>query len=159
MYTEQAVKAALQAIRQYKEHFLWDDLTQLVAVHCFLLQGIQSVSSVSQFGFKATNDEIRLIWNRLNSFHQLLEFQNTGIKAYKISSCGDGCKKCKQPNRKKFSVANAIVGETAPPFCDKCRCIMLFSLRKSLWKSILYCGKVCGKLKILKNMVQNLNSI
>lgn len=124
MHTEQAVRAALQAIHQYKKQFPWDDLTQVVAVHCFLLKGVQSKTSISQFGLEATEEEIHLVWSRLHSFLQLLEFRDIGIKAYKVSSCGDGrvCKKCKRMNGKSFPVDKAVVGEIAPPFCDKCRC-------------------------------------
>lgn len=126
MYTEEAVKASLQAIQSYKKQFPWNGITQLVAVHCFLLKGIRSEAALSEFGVSATTEEINLIWNRLNSFRQLLEFRDTGIKTYKVSSCGDRlvCKKCKQMDRKSFPVAKAVVGETAPPFCEKCRCIM-----------------------------------
>lgn len=57
----------------------------------------------------------------------LKEFRETGIPKYEVSTCGDQrtCKICAKHNGKKYFVSKAEVGKNIPPFCSKCRCIIL----------------------------------
>jgi SPP1 gp7 family putative phage head morphogenesis protein len=56
----------------------------------------------------------------------LLEFREAGFEKYFISTCGDGavCPTCEGFDGKMYFVNEAIIGVTAPPFCEECRCII-----------------------------------
>ena len=63
----------------------------------------------------------------LISLRELKEFQKLDVKKYKVSSVDDGktCPHCKKHDKKIYPVSKAVIGKTAPPFCNSCRCVMI----------------------------------
>lgn len=64
----------------------------------------------------------------LISLRTLKEFQKIEIKKYKVRTVGDGagvCSHCKKHDKKIYPVSKAVIGKTAPPFCDSCRCTII----------------------------------
>ncbi|GHU94439.1 hypothetical protein FACS1894208_05510 [Clostridia bacterium] len=61
------------------------------------------------------------------SERSLADFKTAGVKEYTIRACGDGrvCDACKKQNNMKYKTRDAVIGKTAPPFCEECRCVML----------------------------------
>jgi SPP1 gp7 family putative phage head morphogenesis protein len=57
----------------------------------------------------------------------LQEFKAAGVKKYKVDTTGDArvCSACKAHDGKEYAVKAAVPGKNAPPFCDKCRCVIL----------------------------------
>ncbi len=63
----------------------------------------------------------------LISLRELKEFQKLDVKKYKVCSVDDEktCLHCKKHDKKIYPLSKAVIGKTAPPFCDSCRCIMI----------------------------------
>ena len=55
------------------------------------------------------------------------KYKQAGIKKYQVLSANDDrtCDRCKQMNGKIFSIEDAVVGETIPPFHSNDRCAIL----------------------------------
>lgn len=55
------------------------------------------------------------------------EFKDSNIKKYSVSTCNDErvCDLCKKHEKKVYLVSKAEIGINAPPFCDKCRCVII----------------------------------
>ena len=61
------------------------------------------------------------------TLRNLAEYNNIGVKKYRVSTCGDQrvCHECKKHDNKVYKVKDAVIGVNAPPFCDNCRCLIM----------------------------------
>ena len=128
-YTPEAINTDFEAVRQcmLSETLNDNELAALLAV-AMMKKHPKSVSQLLlENGYSPPSME-RIIYlgTYVSTLQSLAEFASLGIKKYKISSCGDSkvCAKCKQHDGKKHLVSKAIIGKNAPPFCEKCRCVI-----------------------------------
>ena len=128
-YTPEAIRTDFESVRQcmLSENLNDNELAALLAV-AMMKKHPKSVSQLLlENGYSQTSME-RIIYlgTYTSTLQSLAEFTSSGIKRYKISSCGDSkvCAKCKQHDGKKHLVNKAIIGKNAPPFCERCRCII-----------------------------------
>ncbi|MCD7824588.1 MAG: minor capsid protein [Clostridiaceae bacterium] len=129
-YTPEAVKADFEAVRQcmFSEKLSDDELAALIAVTMMKKHPKNISQLLSDNGYsQPTLERISYLGTYVSTIISLNEFASLGVKKYKISSCGDGkvCEQCAKQNGKKYLVSKAVIGKTAPPFCEKCRCVMI----------------------------------
>lgn len=128
-YTSKAINADFLAVRKCfaAEHLSDDELAALIAV-IMMKKHPKGISELlSDNGYVSPHLE-RVIYlsTYVSTLQSLSEFSSIGVKKYKVSSCGDSrvCSKCAKHNGKKYSIDKAVIGKTAPPFCDNCRCLI-----------------------------------
>ena len=98
----------------------------IILIMCGYVHGNNSI--FKGLGYSDVSEsEIYTISTSIHSLRQIAECKELGIKKYEILSCGDErvCDKCSKHNGKKYFVNKAILGKTAPPFCEECRCVIL----------------------------------
>lgn len=127
-YTEQAILEDLDTIYRFQQMYnpTRDEFAAAIATKMLHLTYKSTINWLTQHGFAApTEDHMIYIGTSLCTINSLKEFSSsTSIKKYKVSTCGDGrvCKICKKQNNKTYLLSEAVIGKTAPPFCEKCRC-------------------------------------
>lgn len=129
-YTPEAVKKDFTAVRQciIAEHLTDDELAALLAVAMMKKHPKSILQLLSDSGYSVPPlDRVIYLSTYVSTLRSLADFASTGIKKYKVNSCGDSkvCEKCAKQDGKKHFVDKAIIGKTAPPFCEKCRCIII----------------------------------
>lgn len=129
-YDKDSIIKDIQAINEYRNmsHDNDRELTIcIVAVMCH--QTLKSnIDTLKELGYEdITEFEIYTIFSSIHSLKNIAEYKELDIKEYKISTCGDikVCSKCSKHHNKKYLVSEAVLRKTMPPFCDKCRCVML----------------------------------
>ena len=67
------------------------------------------------------------LYTYMHTLETLKNYTSIGIKKFQVRSCGDGrvCSVCSKHDKKVHLVSKAIIGKTAPPFCENCRCTIL----------------------------------
>lgn len=128
-YTPEAVRTDFETIRQCaaSENLNDNELASLLAV-VMMKKHPKSISQLlSDNGYSLPSlERILYLSTYTSTLKSLAEFTSAGVKKYKISSCGDSkvCVKCAKHDGKIHFVNKAVMGKTAPPFCEKCRCII-----------------------------------
>lgn len=132
-YTAQAISNDFSAVRICMQENNLDD-NELAALICTkLLMKHPTVihNLMIECGYE-TPDINRIIYlcTYTTTVCSLREFASLGIKNYRVSGCGDQrmCAKCAKQNNKKHLVSKAVIGKTASPFCEKCRCVITAEL-------------------------------
>ena len=76
---------------------------------------------------KVTPDEFAYGIGLISNLRDYYRYKDTGIKEYTVFCTLDHitCEECGAKDRKKFSLNEAILGTTFPPFHHKCRCCTL----------------------------------
>lgn len=129
-YTPQAITNDLKVIRMYISQYAPSDseIANLIAIQLLHRPIKGSSSIVTEAGYSTVpTDKVIFMGTFCTAQKTLMEFADTEIAKYTISTCGDSrvCEKCKKMDGKSFSVAKAVVGKNLPPFCDCCRCVIL----------------------------------
>lgn len=129
-YTPEAVSNDFTAIQLcMRENSLADnELASLVAVKLLKKHPKSIKNLLVENGYAMPSmDRIIYLNTYTSSILSLREFVSIGVKNYRISGCGDErmCAKCAKQNGKKHLVSKAVIGKTAPPFCEKCRCVII----------------------------------
>ena len=128
-YTPEAIKADFEAVHQcmVSENLDDNELAALLAVVMMKMhpKSISQLLSDNDYSLPSI-DRVIYLGTYASTLQSLAEFASAGIKKYKISSCSDSkvCVKCKQHDGKKHLVSKAVIGKNAPPFCEKCRCVI-----------------------------------
>lgn len=129
-YTPEAVSNDFTAIQLcMRENSLTDnELASLVATKLLKKhpKGIKNFLAENGYDMPGM-DRITYLNTYTSSILSLREFVSIGVKNYRVSGCGDErmCAKCAKQNGKKHMISKAVIGKTAPPFCEKCRCIII----------------------------------
>lgn len=132
-YTSDAVEADFSAVHQcfVSERISDNELAALIAMALMKINPKSIVKYLADSNYEAP-DLARTIYlgTYFSTLRSLQEFSSAGIKKYIISSCGDTrtCQKCAKHNGKTHFVNKAIIGKTAPPFCECCRCTIIADL-------------------------------
>lgn len=129
-YTPEAIANDFIAIRQCMNDFTMteSELSALVATQLLKKHPKHIKNLLDESGYNMPSmDRITYLNTCTSSISSLREFASIGIKNYRISACRDQrtCPKCAKQDGKKHLVAKAVIGKTAPPFCEKCRCVMI----------------------------------
>lgn len=129
-YTKEAVALDCNAIKNclLAENLSEDEFANLAA-SVFLHIPLHNIKKIAEeSGYQSIGIE-RLIYlnTYVTTLKTIAELSSAGVKKYKISSCGDSkvCAKCAKHNGKKHFIDKAVIGKTAPPFCEKCRCVII----------------------------------
>lgn len=128
-YTPEAIKTDFEAVHQcmVSENLDDNELAALIAV-AMMKKHPKSISQLLlDNGYSLSSmDRVIYLETYISTLRSLAEFASIGIKKYEISSCGDSrvCAKCKKHDGKKHFVNKAVIGKNAPPFCEKCRCVI-----------------------------------
>lgn len=129
-HTPQAITNDLKVIHMYISQYAPSDseIANLIAIQ-MLHRSIKGTDNiVTEAGYSTIPaDKVIFMRTFCASQKSLMEFADSKIAKYTISTCGDNrvCEKCKKLNGKSFSVAKAVAGKNLPPFCDSCRCVIL----------------------------------
>ena len=129
-YTSDAIKTDFEAVRQcmVSENLDDNELAALLAI-AMMKKHPKSISQLLlDNGYSSPSlERIMYLGTYTSTLKSLAEFASIGVKKYKISSCGDSkvCAKCAKHNGKKHFVDKAVIGKTAPPFFEKCRCVII----------------------------------
>lgn len=129
-YTVDAALTDISSIQHYMNMYNPDDsgIANIVALHLYHVPYKKIPDIVSEAGYvPTTKDQLTFMGTFCTTQNCLKEFRETGIPKYEVSTCGDQrtCKICAKHNGKKYFVSKAEVGKNIPPFCSKCRCIIL----------------------------------
>ena len=129
-YTQEAVRTDFQAVRQcmVSENLADNELAALLVVTMMKKHPKNISQLLSDNGYSLPSlERIMYLSTYITTLTSLAEFVSIGVKKYKISSCGDTkvCKECTKHSGKKHFVDKAVIGKTAPPFCEKCRCVII----------------------------------
>lgn len=129
-YTPEAIANDFASIRQCMNDFAMteDELSALVATQLLKKHPNHIKNLLAESGYNMPSmDRIIYLNTCVTSISSLQEFASIGIRNYRISTCGDQrtCQKCAKQDGKKHLVSKAVIGKTAPPFCEKCRCVMI----------------------------------
>ncbi len=129
-YTEEDILEDLDTLYKFQNMYnpTRDEFAAAIVIKMLHLTYKSALNWLNKHGFSApTEDHLIYIGTSLCTINSLKEFSSsTSIKKYKISTCGDErvCKICKKQNNKTYLLSEAIIGKTAPPFCESCRCII-----------------------------------
>lgn len=129
-YTPEAIANDFIAVRQcMNDNALAENELAALIVTQLLKKHPGSIKSLlTESGYDMPNmDRIIYLNTYTSSISSLREFASIGVKSYRVSGCGDQrmCSKCAKQDGKKHMVSKAVIGKTAPPFCEKCRCVMI----------------------------------
>lgn len=128
-YTDKAILEDLDTLYKFQSSYnpTREEFAAAVAIKMLHLTHKSTMNWLNKHGFSApTEDHMIYIGTYLYTISALKDFSSIAIKKYKVSTCGDErvCKLCKKQNRKTYLLADAVIGKNAPPFCEKCRCMI-----------------------------------
>ena len=129
-YTKESIKRDVELIKQSSVEIPLTDSEYAAAVILTMLHKTHksTISLLKENGYEPVPSErLSYIGTYICTLSTINDFKSINLKKYSISSCGDErvCKVCAKHDGKVHMVANAHIGKNAPPFCDKCRCIIL----------------------------------
>lgn len=129
-YTADAIAKDLDLLYEYKKLYspTRDEFAAAIATKMLHLVHKSTIDWLSKRGFSAPSIEhLTYIHTLLTTMQTLRDFKDVNIKKYKVSSCKDQrvCSVCSKQDGKVHMVKNAVIGKSAPPFCEKCRCIIM----------------------------------
>ncbi len=128
-YTEEAILKDLDTLYKFQKSYkpTRDEFAAAIAIKMLHLTNKSTINWLTQHGFSAsTENHMCYLVTYFHTMDSLKEFSSTSIKKYTISTCNDGrvCNACQKQNGKTYLLSKAVIGKTAPPFCEKCRCII-----------------------------------
>ena len=88
----------------------------------------ETLNYLSSHGYVSPSvDRLIYLSTYMHTMETLKKYTSIGIKKFQVRSCGDErvCSVCSKQDKKIHLVSKAVIGKTAPPFCESCRCIIL----------------------------------
>ncbi len=121
-YTRESVSLSLSCLYQMQSNLNLSEI-DIVSLLYMLFGGIINISGYSP----VSNDRITYLRTCFFTLQTFCQLSHSNVKKYEISTCGDQrvCSKCAKHEGKVHMVSKAVIGKTAPPFCDKCRCSIM----------------------------------
>lgn len=129
-YTKEAVIKDFAALKTYRksENPSETDFAAAILLTMFhkSYKNIQSLLCDCGYG-DISIGKCQYLHNYIHSLKTIADFRDCKIPKYRISTCRDQktCLKCQEMDQKIYPVSDAVIGKTLPPFCEKCRCIIL----------------------------------
>lgn len=129
-YTPEVIVNDFIAVRQCMNDnaLAGNELAALIATQLLKKHPKSIKSLLAESGYDMpTVDRIIYLNTHTSSISSLREFASMGVKSYRVSGCGDQrmCSKCAMQDGKKHLVSKTVIGKTAPPFCEKCRRVII----------------------------------
>ena len=129
-YNAESVTNDVRAIQEYRNlgHDTDRELSICIISLMFHRTFKDTLKLLADIGYNDISDsELYTVQTSLCSLRTINSFKEANLEKYQISTCGDGrtCPNCAKMDQKIFPVSQAVLGKNLPPFCDKCRCIVL----------------------------------